>query len=111
MNAVDAKIAHDKQLKQYVAQAAECLALFDARNQQYKGSFRTLGVVGILYEFNGIAGRLRALRDDLLRLHFSTFVEDVEDNRAQLRDKLMDAVNYGLMALMLLEDENILGEG
>lgn len=96
-----------RRLAQYDELVGQCRALFDERNRSYRDSFRTLGVLGILYEFNGIAGRLRSMRHDLVedRGHAGRGL------RAMLTDKLMDAVNYGLMALMLLDDDNIIGEG
>lgn len=92
-------------LKQYDRLVAECRALYDERNRGYRDSVRTLGVLGVLYEFNGIAGRLRALRRQIV-VHQGGISKVL---RASLRDKLKDVINYGLIALMLLEDDNILG--
>lgn len=99
-------------LAQFDQFVAEARALYDVRNRQYKDSARTLGVIGVLYEMNGIAGRVRALRDAYLRAQFSPWEEGEAkaDIQAALRDKLLDAINYAVMALMMIEDGNILGE-
>jgi hypothetical protein len=106
--------AHQRRrLEQYDEIVRAARVLYDVRNREYRDSARTLGVIGVLYEMNGIGGRLRALRDDLLRLHFAEGADDEEVQRVyrQLHDKLRDAINYAVMATQLLEDENILGNG
>lgn len=102
-----------KRLLAFDEKVAECRALYDKRNRQYRDAVKTRGVIGVLYEFNGLAGRLRGLRDDVLRLFFSVYAEDDnwQEVLASLRNVLMDMIVYGLIALMFIDDGNVLGEG
>lgn len=100
-----------KRLEAFDRLQAEVRTLYDTRNRGYRDAVRTRGLIGVLYEFNGLAGRLRKLRDETLRLYFSVYAEDEDgDHVATVRNVLMDVIVYGLIALMFIEDGNILGE-
>lgn len=102
----------ERRLAAFDRLVAEARALYNTRNRQYRDAVKTRGLIGVLYEFNGLAGRLRGLRDETLRLYFSQYVEDEDgEHMGLVRNVLLDMVIYGLIALMFIEDGNILGEG
>lgn len=99
-----------RRLAQFDATVALARQLFEQRNRGYRDAIRFNGLAGVLFEWAGIAGRLKALRNEVLRAYFAESAEDRGEAYGAVSDKLMDAVVYGIIGIILLNEGNILGE-
>lgn len=88
--------------QQYERLAKEARDLFSRKNKEYGDSIVYGGVYGAIIEFIGIAGRLQNLIDN-----FET-LSPRSRNRA-FRDSFLDLVNYSIIGLMMLEEQNFSG--
>lgn len=87
--------------RKHWAQYIQCWTLFLEKNAQYGNSIEETGVLGAVVELVAKNARLRqlVLRDDF---HGRKQADAV-------RDTFRDLVNYGLIGLMMLEDDNFDG--
>ena len=74
--------------------------LFKEKNEQYGDAFQRTGVLGAGVTLTGDVARLEQM---ILR-------GDIEGNSAAIRDKAIDAINYCVMIVMLLDGNNYRGE-
>lgn len=87
---------------QYDAAVQSAKELFLLKNYEYHDAIRFGGMRGVVYEMISIAARLQQV--------------DVNPNLTQerkneiFRDKLLDAINYGTIGMMMLDDKNYEGE-
>jgi len=91
-----------KRLEQFDRIDAKTRSVFANKNRQYQDAIKDTGVLGASVELVGLAGRLKALV-----LRNSTHGQDDQE---ALANALLDTINYGHIALMMLEDENWEGE-
>lgn len=95
--------------RKYWLQHIQCWTLFLERNKQYGNSIEETGVLGAVVELVAKNARLRelVLRNGSWGLGMDTPTGTELEQR--VKDTLQDLVNYGVIALMMLEDENYRG--
>lgn len=95
--------------RKYWLQHIQCWSLFLERNKQYGNSIEETGVLGAVVELVAKNARLRelVLRNGSWGLGMDTPTGTELEQR--VKDTLQDLVNYGVIALMMLEDENYRG--
>ncbi len=105
---------HAKRLEQYRRAGAEAEEIFARKNRQYGDAISKGGVLGAIQEFHQASGRFA----ELFQKRLPICLEDLEDGVdllpkaeliASLRETALDAINYGHIILMLIEDDNFLG--
>lgn len=95
--------------RKYWLQHIQCWTLFLERNKQYGNSIEETGVLGAVVELVAKNARLREL---VLKNQSWGFGMDTPlggELEQRVKDTLQDLVNYGVIALMMLEDENYRG--
>lgn len=90
-------------LQQYDEAVAKARELFERKNREYGDAIRWGGAAGAAIEFIGIAGRVKKVVLDGEHL-------SAEQREEILRDKFIDAINYGAIGLLMLEERNYSGE-
>ena len=88
---------------QYDNAVDEAKKLFLQRNKEYGDAFEECGLLGSVIELTTCVARLKQLvirNPDLA-------VEDAWKD--QVRDKLLDTLNYAVISLMLLDEWNLRG--
>ena len=78
----------------------EGLALFTRKNQDYGDAFADLGTPGVIVR----------MMDKLRRFQSITESSEMKVKSESLRDTLIDLMNYAGMAIMLLDEQSIVGE-
>lgn len=104
-----------KRLEQYDRAVAKARALFREKNTEYKDAISANGVLGAVVEMAGIAQRLH----QVLVHPAVTCVEELEGAETRLlprakrnsivTDKSLDAINFGIISLMMMEEGNWTG--
>ena len=84
-------------VEQLTAVQEEAKALFERKNRDYGDAFAEFGPVGVIVRMEDKIKRLVSISKSGITL---------VDNES-LRDTLIDLHNYAAMALMLLDEENI----
>lgn len=87
-----------RRLKQYQSEIEETLKIFVVKNHEYGDAIAETGVLGAVTEIVGVAARLNKL---VLK---ST--EHGRRDKQQIYDKLRDGLNYCVIGLMMLQDDN-----
>lgn len=96
--------ATQTRLAQYDKFVAEARVLFATRNTEYGDAIVNWGVLGAVVELTTVAARLRQVM-----LH-PDCVNSEERRMEVLHDKLRDGINFCLIGLMMLEDNNMQGK-
>lgn len=78
----------------------EAYEIFKAKNAEYGDAIQETGVLGAIVTLVGDVARLREM----------AIKQDLEDNIPQIEDKLLDALNYCVIATMLLQQGNLRGK-
>ena len=89
-------------IEQFEDKCCECEELFLEKNVQYGDAITETGVLGAAVEFVGITGRLK-------NLVINSGDGGKAADRKALRDILIDAHNYAIIGLMMLDEENFTG--
>lgn len=90
------QVARIMQYSRLVREA--CFPIFEERNRKYGESFVETGVHGAYLALHTKVSRLRTL------VHRST--DHGRGERDEVLDNAIDTVNYGLILLMMLEEDN-----
>lgn len=75
----------------------ECLALLKAKNADYGNSWRRYGAKGVLVRLGDKVERLRTLL---------WLKQDAQVRTESIRDTARDLINYSLLLLLLIEEED-----
>lgn len=105
--APDATAIQARRLEQYDRFVSAARNLFMGRNATYGDAFSEIGLVGSTAELAGVTARLKQL---VLKDPAWVTGRPSVDTQLETYDKLLDAINYGLICLMLLQDDNFTGE-
>lgn len=87
---------------QYDRLVGEAKAIFEDRNAIYKDAFNMLGLIGTVSTLIGDTQRLRNM------IYFTP--DHGRSHKENIKDKLIDVINQGIISLMVLEEENYEGK-
>lgn len=108
---------HDLRIAQHEAAWQLARGLFIVKNRQYGDAISANGVIGSAIELAGISGRLHEIM-----VHGAiTCIEELRDREpdtiltrekrnAILFDKFIDAINYGIIGLIMMRENNFTGK-
>lgn len=71
--------------------------VFVDRNTKYGDAFTEWGVLGAIVELTTISARLRQM------------IRNKPFDTGEMKDKFIDSINYGVIGLMMLEENNWTG--
>lgn len=95
-----------ERLKMYDEVVQDARMLFSLRNAEYGDGIEEGGVVGAVVEFIGCVSRLKQVV-----LHRSVDPETKQGRWHEIvHDKLVDALNYSIIGLMMLAEGNLWGK-
>lgn len=98
-----------ERLVQYDQNVAEARALFAERNVEYGDSFASWGLMGTGIELTNCTARLHALLGTMSRCRYDEPLPP--ELVTALRNVFKDSINYANMSLMMLDEDNRLGDG
>lgn len=87
---------------QYNEISLQASSIFQERNAIYSDAFRETGLYGAVVEIIGQTARLRTAARDQMALSRPV-------DKAKVRDILIDQINFCIIGVMMLEDENWMG--